>query len=214
MVKNPILIIGVFLASLLWFLMFAEFIDIGYTIHNNYFWIAMTLSASFLAVYSILTQKSDFKKILVVKKKYIVIGVVHAVVLYGFSRFGVFLAQNVFDFVVPQIEAIYSTRSQMDDLYIGLLLIFLIGPAEEIFWRGFVQNKLENITNPTKAFLVTTAIYALVHIWALNPMLMFAALVLGVHWGLMFKKYKSIVPGVISHALWDAMIFVIFPIQF
>jgi membrane protease YdiL (CAAX protease family) len=214
MVKNPILIIGIFIASLLWFLMFAEFTTIGNIIHNTYFWIAMTASASFLAVYSVVTQKTEFKNLLTINKKFILIGITHAVVLYGLSRFGVYIAQNLFDFVVPQIEAIYSTRSQMDDLYIGLLLIFLIGPAEEIFWRGFVQNKLEVVTNPTKAFIITTAIYALVHIWAFNPMLMFAALVLGVHWGLMFKKYKSIVPGVISHALWDAMIFVIFPIQF
>lgn len=214
MTKNPKLIVGIFLASLMWFLMFAEFTTIGDIIHNNYFWIAMTFSASFLAIFSIVTQKKNFRKLLVVNRKYIAIGVIHAIVLYGFSRFGVYIAQNLFDFVVPQIEAIYSTRSQMDALYIGLLLIFLIGPAEEIFWRGFVQNKLEKTTNSKKAFVITTAIYALVHVWALNPMLMLAALVLGVHWGLMFKRYKSIVPGLISHALWDAMIFVIFPIQF
>lgn len=209
-----IITFGIFLASLLWFIMFAEFTEIGYIIHNSYFWIAMTISASSLAIFSILTQKETFKSLLKINKKLILIGLGHAVLLYGLSRLGVFIAQNMFDFVVPQIEAIYTTKTQLDSIYIGLLLIFIIGPSEEIFWRGFVQNKLSQISNPKKALIITTIIYCLVHIWAFNPMLLLAALVLGLHWGLLFYKYKSLVPGIISHALWDAMIFVFFPVVF
>ncbi len=174
----------------------------------------MTFSASSLAIFSILTQKESFKNLLKINKKLILIGLGHAILLYGLSRLGVFIAQNVFDFVVPQIEAIYTTKTQLDPLYIGLLLIFIIGPSEEIFWRGFVQNKISQISNPKKALIITSIIYCLVHIWAFNPMLLLAALVLGIHWGLLFYKYKSLVPGIISHALWDAMIFVFFPVVF
>jgi len=209
-----IMIFGILIASALWFIMFAEFIELGDLIHNSYFWIAMTFSASSLAVYSVVTQKDKFKELLIINKKMIIIGFVHAVLLYGLSRLGVFIAQNMFDFVVPQIEAIYTTKTQLDPLYIGLLLIFIIGPAEEIFWRGFVQNKFSQISTPKRALVLTTIIYSLVHIWAFNPMLLLAALVLGLHWGLLFYKYKSLVPGIISHALWDAMIFVFFPVVF
>lgn len=206
--------IGLFIASLLWFLMFAEFTEIGNIIHNSYFWIAMTISAASLSIFSIVTQKEKFKELLVINKKLILIGLGHAILLYGFSRLGVYIAQNLFDFVIPQIEAIYTTKTQLDSMYIGLLLIFIIGPSEEIFWRGFVQNKIGQLTNPKKALIITSIIYCLVHIWALNPMLLLAALVLGVHWGLLFYRYKSLVPGIISHALWDAMIFAFFPIVF
>ena len=209
-----IITLGILFASTLWFLMFAEFIEVGNIIHNNYFWIAMTFSASSLALYSIFTQKDTFKSLLKINKKLIIVGIVHAILLYGLSRLGVFIAQNMFAFVVPQIEAIYTTKTQLDPLFIGLLLIFIIGPSEEIFWRGFVQNKLSQLNSPKKALIITTIIYCLVHIWALNPMLLVAALVSGVHWGLVFYKYKSLVPGIISHALWDTMIFVLFPIVF
>ncbi|MFA7327202.1 MAG: type II CAAX endopeptidase family protein [Candidatus Kapaibacterium sp.] len=209
-----IITLGILIASFLWFIMFAEFTGIGDIIHNTYFWIAMTISAASLAIFSVLTQKDSFKSLLKVNKKLILIGLGHAILLYGLSRLGVFIAQNMFDFVVPQIEAIYTTKTQLDPLYIGLLLIFIIGPSEEIFWRGFVQNKIGQISNPKKALIITTIIYSLVHIWAFNPMLLLAALVLGVHWGLLFYKYKSLVPGIISHALWDAMIFVFFPVVF
>ncbi len=209
-----IITLGIFIASFLWFIMFAEFIEIGNIIHNTYFWIAMTISASSLAVFSILTQKDTFKSLLKINKKLVLIGLGHAILLYGLSRLGVFIAQNMFEFVVPQIEAIYTTKTQLDSLYIGLLLIFIIGPSEEIFWRGFVQNKLGQVSNPKKALIITTVIYCLVHIWAFNPMLLLAALVLGIHWGLLFYKYKSLVPGIISHAIWDTLIFVLFPVVF
>ena len=209
-----IITLGIFIASFLWFIMFAEFIEIGNIIHNTYFWIAMTISASSLAVFSILTQKDTFKSLLKINKKLVLIGLGHAILLYGLSRLGVFIAQNMFDFVVPQIEAIYTTKTQLDSLYIGLLLIFIIGPSEEIFWRGFVQNKLGQVSNPKKALILTSVIYCLVHIWAFNPMLLLAALVLGIHWGLLFYKYKSLVPGIISHAIWDTLIFVLFPVVF
>ena len=209
-----ILILGISIASVLWFIMFAEFLPLGYLIHNSYFWYAMTFSALSLAIFSIVSQKNDFKNLLIINKKLITIGLLHSIVLYGLSWFGVFLAKNMFDFVVPQIEAIYTTKTQLDPLIIGLLLIFIIGPSEEIFWRGFVQNKISKLTKPKNALIITTIIYSLVHIWALNPMLLVAALVLGLHWGILFFRYRSLIPGIISHALWDAMIFVIFPINF
>ena len=64
-----IITLGILFASTLWFLMFAEFIEVGNIIHNNYFWIAMTFSASSLALYSIFTQKDTFKSLLKINKK-------------------------------------------------------------------------------------------------------------------------------------------------
>jgi hypothetical protein len=58
------------------------------------------------------------------------------------------------------------------------------------------------------------ALYCLMHICALNPMLLIAALVLGAHWSYLYWRFGSLVPGIASHALWDVTIFVIFPVQF
>ena len=93
------------------------------------------------------------------------------------------------------------------------LMLFLIGPAEEIFWRGYVQKSLQQRWNPNMGFVVTTAIYALVHAGSCNFMLVMAALVAGAAWGLLYRffpeKFGAII---ISHALWDVAVFVWFPI--
>ncbi|MFN3270639.1 MAG: lysostaphin resistance A-like protein, partial [Candidatus Kapaibacteriota bacterium] len=95
-----------------------------------------------------------------------------------------------------------------------LLLLFVIGPAEEIFWRGFIFTKLNEIRNkPYVNLFWATLLYTFVHIWALNLMLLIAAFVCGLFWGYLFLRNKSLVPVIISHSLWDFAVFVLFPLN-
>ena len=90
----------------------------------------------------------------------------------------------------------------------------LIGPAEEIFWRGYVQRTLSQKLGANKGFIVATAIYTLVHIGSLNFMLIMAAMVCGIAWGLLYRLMPERFTAItLSHALWDAAVFVIFPIM-
>jgi membrane protease YdiL (CAAX protease family) len=94
-----------------------------------------------------------------------------------------------------------------------VLLLLIIGPAEELFWRGYVQRTMTKLHDPNIAFIVTTIIYALVHIWSGNFMLVMAALTAGAVWGLLYRFFPKSLPAlVVSHALWDALVFVIVPI--
>jgi hypothetical protein len=125
----------------------------------------------------------------------------------------VWLFVQFFDWTIPQIQAIYQTRTQADPMLIATLLLFLIAPAEEIFWRGFIQERLIQKIGIKRGTIIGIVLYSMVHIWALNPMLLLAALVLGIHWSLMYAKYRNLVPGIISHAVWDVLIFVVLPIS-
>jgi membrane protease YdiL (CAAX protease family) len=209
-----LLITGICIAAFLWFMMFSHFPPIAVVIHTQYFWYAMTFSTILLSCFSLYTQRDSLKKIFAFEWKYVWIGILHAVILYGMSRLGVYIFSQVFTGVMPQIESIYQTRSQLSPTIIAPLLFFIIAPAEEIFWRGFVQNKLMEKYGLTKGTVIGIILYSGVHIWALNPMLLLAALVLGVHWSFMYRRFGSIVPGVISHALWDTAIFVVLPVTF
>ena len=207
------LTIGVVAAAIFWFIMFSVSTEFTKLIHYNYFWYAMSISTLSLTVYSLINQKSNLKDLFKFEKKYILIGIVHAILLYLLSRFGMWLLVYMFDWATSQIEAIYQTRNQASPYLIGALLFFLIAPAEEIFWRGFVQNRFITKFGLKQGTVITIFLYTFVHIWAMNPLLLLAALVLGVHWSIMYSKYRSIVPGIISHAFWDCLIFVILPVN-
>lgn len=205
---------GIALATVFWFFLFAPFTKISYTIHHQYFWPLMALATFVLAIFALNAQRLRLKELFHFEWKFVAIGVAHAIFLYGFSRLGVWIATSLFDFAQPQIEAIYQTRTQISPFIIAPLLFFWIGPSEEIFWRGFVQNRLMEKLGEWKGTIIAILLYGGVHIWALNPMLFLAAIVLGAHWSIMYKRTGSLWPGIISHALWDTAIFVIFPVTF
>jgi membrane protease YdiL (CAAX protease family) len=124
----------------------------------------------------------------------------------------IFFSKLLFDFAKDQVGQIYMMKEGENPLLLSLLLIFLIGPAEEIFWRGYVQRMLEPKFGSWVALIVTTLIYTLVHIWSFNFMLIMSAMVCGAFWGLLYKYNKNLVTLIVSHAVWDVSVFILFPI--
>jgi membrane protease YdiL (CAAX protease family) len=171
----------------------------------------MSISAVILITGSMILQYKNFGEIYQFKISYIPIGIFSAFVLYIIFFVGNIASTHLFSFAKDQISGIYALRNQSTPILIGFL-VFLIGPAEEIFWRGVVQRAASHQLNPIKGYLVASLIYASVHIWAFNFMLFMAALVCGLFWGFIYMKYRSLWPAIISHALWDLFIFVIIPV--
>ncbi|MEA4936245.1 MAG: type II CAAX endopeptidase family protein [Paludibacter sp.] len=205
--KNRI-IIAILIAAGLWFFMFSP-----WTAGIMNFWFAMSISASVLWLLSIFLGE-NFSKQFRFSSREIVLGLLSAVVLYGVFYLGNYLSTAWFDFAKPQIGNIYSMKDGSNLYLVGTLLLVLIGPAEEIFWRGYVQRTLGNKYGDWTAFILTTLVYTLVHIWSFNFMLIMAAMVCGAFWGLMFMfNKKNLVSLVISHAVWDLSVFILFPIS-
>ena len=144
--------------------------------------------------------------------RHILVGIISALVLYVIFYFGNIVSGFLFPFKDAQVMSVYSNRSHGDLIWIGLLLLFIIGPGEEIYWRGFIQNTLSKKMGENKGYMLSVALYAGVHIITGNVMLVIAALVCGIYWGWLYKKEKSLLPVIISHAIWDLTIFALFPL--
>jgi membrane protease YdiL (CAAX protease family) len=202
------LIVPVSITALLWFFMFSP-----WTKSYINFWLGMAIAGGILSAMALFTDKKYLKEIYVFKFEHIFIGIISAIILYFIFCLGNYFSQLLFSFAGSQIEGVYSNKVQANHIIISLLLLFWIGPAEEIFWRGFVQFNLNKKYGQWKGVLFASLIYALVHIWSFNFMLIMAALVCGLFWGLLFNRYKSLVPVIISHAIWDFIIFIFMPIN-
>ena len=143
----------------------------------------------------------------------ILLGVVIAAVLWGIFWTGDKVSSWLFDFARPQVNAIYGMKEGESPWLLSVFMLFLIGPAEEIFWRGYVQRTLSGRFSRNAGFVITTLLYAAVHAGSCNFMLVMAALVAGVVWGGLYRLFPERFSAVIiSHALWDAAVFVWFPI--
>lgn len=200
------LIIPVFVVIVLWFVMFSP-----WTKEYVNFWVTMGFSSITLILMSAFLG-DNFRRQFSLSGKDILIGIVSAAVLYVVFVLGDFFSSLLFDFAKEQVGSIYQMKEGENPLYLSLLLIVLVGPAEEIFWRGFVQRSLIGKFGEWTALISTTLIYTLVHIWSFNFMLIMAAMVCGAFWGLLYKYNKNLVTLIVSHAVWDVSVFILFPI--
>ncbi len=231
-------LIAILVAALLWFSMFSP-----WTAPYLNFWIAMSASAVILVSLSAKSTEKLLGKGEITLRNTL-IGVVSATMLWGIFWIGNLLATRWFGFAGTQIAGIYAMKEGSAPVMIALLLLLLIGPAEEVFWRGYIQNFISEIfyrhvgykqivsgpdtetcdterRNTCKAatfvrslipVALTAIVYSLAHIWSFNFMLVMAALVCGVFWGLQYRIHHNLWSLIVSHALWDAAVFIVFPI--
>lgn len=198
------LVLSILVAACLWFLMFSP-----WTATLVPFWPAMICSALLLTCLAFLFGGRPAWHF---RLSDVLWGVAIAVVLWGVFWLGDKVSQWMFSFARPQVILIYDMKEGQSSVWLALALLLIIGPAEEVFWRGYVQRTLVSRFSLDAAFLLATAAYTLVHLPSLNFMLIMAALVCGVMWGGLYRLFpQHFTAIVVSHALWDAAAFVWFP---
>ncbi len=201
------LLIAILVAALLWTIMFSPL-----TAHWVNFWYMMTASAATLAIYATCVRPQWWRQVKW-KGTELLLGIGIAVALWSIFWVGDRIAVWLFDFARPQVDLIYGMKTGKSPWLLGGLMLLLIGPAEEIFWRSYVQHTLSARYTPNKGFIMATLLYTLVHVASCNFMLLMAALVAGAVWGLCYRFFPNHLGAIIlSHALWDVAVFVVFPI--
>ena len=200
-------IIGILIATVLWGVMFSPC-----TAPHVNFWITMTISGIILTSYSLWADKTCLKPIRLGLVD-VLLGIGIAVALWSVFWIGDKVSSLMFDFARPQVDTIYGMKDGENPWILSFLLLFIIGPAEEIFWRGYLQNNLSKRFSPNMGFVLTTLAYSLVHIFKFNFMLIMAAAVAGFIWGLLYRFFPNRLGAIVlSHALWDCAVFIWFPI--
>lgn len=201
------LVFTVVLAAVLWAVMFSPL-----TAPYVNFWWMMTASALTLSILSTCFNRGWWHAVRFGWGE-VLAGVGIAVALWGIFWAGDKVSSWLFDFARPQVDLIYGMKEGESLWLLSLLMLVLIGPAEEIFWRGYVQRTLSARWSPDAGFAVTTLVYALVHAASCNFMLVMAAAVAGVVWGGLYRLFPRRLGAIIvSHAVWDVAVFVWFPI--
>jgi membrane protease YdiL (CAAX protease family) len=135
----------------------------------------------------------------------VVFGLGSAAILYGIFQVGDQVARRVMPKGSKEIGEIYALRSLEAPEEIGARLAAVIGPAEELFWRGFVQRRAGG--------LAAAAAYGGVHLVTGNATLVGAAAIAGMYWGLLRALGMSMPALITSHIAWDIWIFLLAPTE-
>jgi membrane protease YdiL (CAAX protease family) len=87
----------------------------------------------------------------------------------------------------------------------------LIVLSEELVWRGVVVRALSERWGRGAGILAGAAVYAAAHAATGNPLLLGAALLLGIFWGWLFLATQDLTAPVVSHLAWDVLVLFLFP---
>jgi membrane protease YdiL (CAAX protease family) len=198
------LYVGLGLAAALWAVVFA--------LNPVNFWVGITAATLIVAGFAVYAGRDELKGLFSHRTGMIMAGIAGAGFLYVIFVIGSWASREILPFAGREIGSIYEIRDLAPRWAVVLTLALVIAPCEEIFWRGYVQSSLAFRFGDVRGWLLMAAVYALVHVWSGNFMLVAAAFVCGLFWGYLFYRFKSLVPCLISHIIWDLVVFVYYPI--
>ncbi|MER2169663.1 MAG: type II CAAX endopeptidase family protein [Psychrobacillus psychrodurans] len=93
-----------------------------------------------------------------------------------------------------------------------ILLFFIIVPGEELFWRGFIQNTLKNWLSPLLAILASSILYGASFIVSGFYIGVFMAIVVGIVFGWIYEKKKSMPLNIVAHIVFLLLLFLVLPL--
>lgn len=138
------------------------------------------------------------------------VGVGAGVALYGATAAFVILVRRwpVFD---RHVAEIYDQRK---GLSLGLALVLaalVVGPGEELFWRGLFQGRLVAPLGWAGAALVAWVAYVVANAASRSLPIVAAAIVSGAVWGGLAAWMRGVLAGLVCHALWTALMLLVPP---
>ena len=176
---------------------------------RSFFWNRMT--ATGLALGSLALVASPNARKVRIGPREVTAGLASAAVLYGTFKIGDRFARRFVPGGDEQIRDIYALRRLAPPSETAARLVTIIGPAEEIFWRGLVQEALMRRYGRWTGAALAAVAYSGVHVTAGNFTLMGAAGVAGAHWCALYAAGVPLGALIVSHSLWDVWIFLVQP---
>jgi membrane protease YdiL (CAAX protease family) len=194
------LLLAIILSHLLIFFSFQD---------KGIFWYIYTGSLLLLITFAILQVDVDDQKGLF---SYLSLGVLSGLLLYGLFWIGYRGAGFLELGFQRDIHKLY--RWYGPSLYWEYFALILVaGPGEEIFWRGFVQKRLMSLCSPRAAIILGAILYASVYIYSGKLILILGAFISGIIWGALYDWKKSMPLVIVSHIIFDIMLFIILPLK-
>jgi hypothetical protein len=176
---------------------------------RNRFWNRMTTTGAILGTLAIAGDRSLQRPRL--RPRDVALGLGIAAGLYGVFQVGDRIAREILPAGDDNIGDIYKLREIAPKDEIAVRLAAVIGPAEELFWRGLVQRSMSQLWGRVPGAVVATAAYSGAHVVTGNPALIGAAGVAGAYWSAVALAGAPMASLIVSHVAWDVWIFLVAP---
>jgi membrane protease YdiL (CAAX protease family) len=128
----------------------------------------------------------------------------------GIAMVPLMLGFTFYDLVSSGFGPPPTPLGPLDIFWLGMTclgIILFVAPAEEILFRGFVQNSLDAHYGNVAGILAASIVFGLAH---LDPLVGVAHMIGGVVLGLLFRRLGRRLTGpIVAHATYDCLIFIL-----
>lgn len=194
------MILGILIAHLLLFFTFED---------KTVFWYIFTASMLVLISYSIIHEEVEDNASTL---SYFSVGIASGLGLFGLFWLGSSLIDLLNLPFSSQISRLYS-RFSPEIFWQYLVLVLIIAPGEEIFWRGFIQKRLNKHFSVKMSIGLSVFLYASVHLYSGESILVIAAIIAGLAWSILYAWKRSLPLVIVSHIVFDLLLFVFIPLH-
>ena len=186
-------VVGVVIAAAGWGAMFAA--------GRRHFWTRAALAGAAIAAYAVAVEPHVIAHLLTRPRWELdaAIGVASGVVLYAVFWIGEQALVVVLPALAAEVGELYDVRGETKPAYVPLILA-VAAPAEELFFRGLVQQRA--------GIAIAVVVYGAVHLWERKVILVLAAVLGGLYWGALLSLTGGLVAPVVSHLVWAMLIIV------
>lgn len=178
-------------------LMYITFID------NNIFWYLYSGTALVMIALSITSSERDEQ---LPMQLHLLKGIGSGVLMYGLFFIGYTSTEWLPGEVNQTISNLFY-QLKPENLWQLAVLILIIIPAEEIFWRGFIQRKLHQYFSSTISIFITAVLSGSVFYFSGEWIWMAAAFVGALYWGILYAWKRSLPMLILSHLTFDLLFF-------
>ncbi|WP_410766506.1 CPBP family intramembrane glutamic endopeptidase [Haloferax sp. DFSO60] len=97
-------------------------------------------------------------------------------------------------------------------LYLTVITIVLVGPAEELIFRGIAYGELRRLWGPIPAIIGSSAVFASIHLWSFSGdgaiISLLMVFILGSVLAAIYEKSGNLIVVAVAHGLFNAVQFV------
>ncbi|MBT2581780.1 CPBP family intramembrane glutamic endopeptidase [Planococcus sp. ISL-109] len=138
-------------------------------------------------------------------------GVMFGTLLYALLALG-YRFLDVFPLNIQRPVAALQTIFAPSSIWHYLLLMFIIVPGEEIFWRGFIQQQLKKYMKLPLAILSASLLFGVALSFSGFWPAIIAGILTGAVLGVLYEWKRSMPLLIITHLVILILLFLIFPL--
>lgn len=182
-----------------------------FIVFSHSFVYAMSVATFILAAFSLWRYRGNITWSRKGAARMAAAGIIGAVALYLAFLAGYYL--SVATGMGSYVGLVYSMIYSQAPRAVIFVLLALIGLFEEIYWRGGMQGYAAKHSRRFGSipWLASTIYYSLVHISTLNPVLVLAALLVGLVTSIIADRY-GILASAMAHIAWIEAIIIFLPV--